>query len=86
MLKTAFKLSAILIISGISANHTARAEGDRLLTCIKSYTDAGISADLALTECNKKNLATCVQELMSGKYTAKSIRKKAGSNDNLLNQ
>ena len=53
----------------------ALAEEAALLSCIKKYTDLGVSADAALAECKKNSLAECVKQLMSGKFVATSIRK-----------
>ena len=67
-------VAAGLVLSSMFTGFAAEAEESRLVSCIKQYTDLGVSADSALSECKQKTLADCVKELMKGKYLATSIK------------
>jgi hypothetical protein len=68
-------LIGCLSVAGLTfVGEAAKADQNRLLACIKQFTGVGVSPDAALTECNKKSLATCVQELIGKKYEATAIK------------
>ncbi|MDB9460634.1 hypothetical protein PN473_19815 [Dolichospermum circinale CS-545/17] len=50
-----------------------QAQDAAVIQCITQYTNLGISPDAALAQCQKSNLAECVQRLISKKYVAKSV-------------
>ena len=51
-----------------------RADEQQLFACINQYTAIGISADAALTQCQKTSMVGCVQKLLQSKFTASSIK------------
>ncbi|MFM6079108.1 MAG: hypothetical protein ACKPCI_11445, partial [Dolichospermum sp.] len=50
-----------------------QAQDAAFLQCVQQYTNLGVSPDAALAQCQKSNLAECVQRLITKKYVAKSV-------------
>ena len=59
----------------------AIADEAALLSCIKKYSEIGISPDVALGECQKKSLGDCVKKLLGQKFTAVSIKTRTTTED-----
>ncbi|MDM3846336.1 MAG: hypothetical protein PT116_15130 [Aphanizomenon gracile PMC638.10] len=55
-----------------------QAQDAAVLQCVQQYTNLGVSPDTALAQCQKSNLAECVQRLISKKYVAKSVSQTNG--------
>ncbi len=82
----ASSLSASTLLCG-----AVQADEAALFACINKYKEVGISADAALTQCNKNSLAECIKGLVGTKYKAYAMesvshetrksRKQSGSSE-----
>jgi hypothetical protein len=61
----------LALTAGASA---ARADQQQVFNCINKYKELGVSADAALSQCQKDSLVGCVQRLLQAKYVASSIK------------
>lgn len=66
--------SVLTSFSVAFASDVAKADQSSMLDCIRSFTQIGVSADAAMSECNKKSLAGCVQQLLGKKFEAVAIK------------
>lgn len=73
-LEAAVFASVLASFSVTFASDVAKADQSAMIDCIKNFTQIGVSADAAMSECNKKSLAGCVQKLLGKKFEAVAIK------------
>lgn len=79
-----FKIRVALSVAVASASLTslvaaqyAEAQSALLKACmVETQKEYGVSADIAFTECSKKSIVDCIQEMTGKKFVARSVGRK----------
>ena len=66
--------AAALSVGGMLLPQAALADEAMLATCIAKYQEMGVSPDVALGQCQKTSIASCIKGLMNGKFKAQVIK------------
>jgi hypothetical protein len=67
-------LCGAALLALMATASAARADQQQVFSCINKYKDLGVSADAALSQCQKDSVVGCVQGLLQAKFVAGSIK------------